>query len=100
MYPQQGQVQAANSLTQVGYASEQVPQSSGVASRVLELQKSVSSLQNLVYQTKSALGLSSPPTEAKNPREPGTLAEVITDLRCRVDSGCLDLEGVIQHLNS
>lgn len=88
--------------SQLGYANQamQPPQPSGVASRVQELQKSISSLQNLAFQAKSALGLGSPETEAKTARDPGSLAEVLTDLRSRVDRTCLDLEIVIQHLNS
>jgi hypothetical protein len=83
-----------------GQPSASAPPASGVASRVAQLQKSVQSLQSLTYQAKTALGLGTPEAEAKNVQPPSSLAEVLTDLRCRVDQTCMDIEAMIQHLNS
>lgn len=84
-----------------GPSPAQQPQPSGIASRIAGLQKAVQSLTELSYQAKGTLGITSPETaDGKNLAQPASLAEVLTDLRYRVDRACTDLSDVIQHLNS
>jgi len=64
------------------------------------LQKTVSEIQGVVYDVRAALGISMPEQEGEKPQVQSTLAEVITDLRCRLSRAVIDLREVVQHINS
>lgn len=79
----------------------QAPKPSGIASRISDLQQEVQGVAALAYQTKQALGITSPEAGGtKGPVQPSSLADVLTDLRIRLSQASSDLQDVIQHLNS
>ena len=99
MYPQP-QLGMKTSISNYGAVATQAPQPSGIASRVTDLQKAVSELQSLTYQVKASLGIANQDVEAKTPGQPTSLADVLTDARCRITRSSADLQDVISHLNS
>lgn len=78
----------------------QVPAQPGVASKASELQQVVSETQELAYKLKCSLGISSPPTDAKAPTQPSSLAEVLGDLRNKLSRANCEISEAITHLNS
>ena len=98
MYPQQQGI--TTNSPNYGSGTIPPPPLSGIASRVGDLQKAASELQNLAYEVKGALGIAGPGTDAKSTALPSSLADVLTDVYIRITKSNADLQDVISHLNS
>ena len=83
---------------QQAMANANRPIESGIASRVQSLVQSASDTRELVFNLRAALGLGCPPDKAVE--QPSTLADVLSKLRCDLDSANQDLRDVIGHINS
>lgn len=94
MYPQQ-----ANSLSTGITTLNQAQAPRGIASEVQDLTGVVISTQKLAYSVRSALGISAPQEGGKE-TSPGSLIDVLADLRIKLQRANEDFETAINHLNS
>lgn len=104
MYQEElAKMQSAQQQREIGViagTAATVPQPSGIASRVQELQKAVAETSALSYQLRTALGIQQPQPDGQKNQTAGSLAEVLSELRYSLNRSNTDLQDVLQHLNS
>jgi predicted RNA-binding Zn ribbon-like protein len=86
-----------------GYSSQlcQAEQpSSGIASRVGELQKAVAEICEAAYNIRGALGILVPTEVGKNAVAPSSLTELLLSLRHQLTQANSELRDVLTHINS
>jgi hypothetical protein len=92
MYRNPGSSYPANQAEQLA--------SAGVASRVSELQKTVSETCEIAYNLRGALGILVPVEEGKTAAVPSSLIELLLTLRLQLTKANKDFRDVLTHINS